>query len=126
MKRIILSTIVAMLAVMPVSFALVPAYADSKTEVCNGIGVAGGNCNDSTGATSGIGNLVSSVVEILSIVVGIAAIIMIIIAGLKFVTAGGDSNSVSSAKNTLMYALIGLVVAALAQFLVHFVLNKLG
>ncbi len=50
---------------------------------------------------------------------------MIIIGGFKYVTSTGDSASISSAKNTILYALVGLAVVSLAQVLVHFVLNKL-
>ena len=48
---------------------------------------------------------------------------MIIYAGFKYVTSGGESNSVSSAKNTLIYAIIGIIVVVLAQLIVHYVLN---
>lgn len=72
---------------------------------------------------SGVTNIVQAVVTILSYIVGVISVIMIIIAGLRYMTAGGDSNRISSAKNTLMYALIGLAIAALAQFFVHAVLN---
>jgi uncharacterized membrane protein YuzA (DUF378 family) len=63
-------------------------------------------------------------VNIFSLIVGIVAVIMIIVGGLKYITSGGDSNNVSSAKSTIIYAIIGLVVVALAQFIVQFVLNK--
>ena len=49
--------------------------------------------------------------------------IMIIIGGFKYVTSGGDTNSIASAKNTIIYAIIGIVLAALGQILVHFVLT---
>lgn len=68
---------------------------------------------------------IRAAINILSIVVGVIAVIMIIIGGLKYVTSNGDSNSISSAKNTIIYALIGIVVVALAQALVRFVLDKL-
>jgi uncharacterized membrane protein YuzA (DUF378 family) len=47
---------------------------------------------------------------------------MIVISAFRFITSGGDSNRVSSARSTLIYALIGVAVAALAQLLIHFVL----
>ena len=75
------------------------------------------------GGDKGVNSIVKAAVTILSIVVGIAAVIMVIISGLKYVTASGDPSNVSSAKNTLLYALVGLFIAALAQFLVHFVLS---
>ena len=49
---------------------------------------------------------------------------MVIVSGLKYITASGDSSSISSAKNTLIYALVGLAIAALAQIMVHFVLTS--
>jgi hypothetical protein len=49
---------------------------------------------------------------------------MIIVAGLKYIASAGDSNKVSSAKSTLIYALVGVLIAALAQLLVHFVLHQ--
>jgi hypothetical protein len=49
---------------------------------------------------------------------------MIVFGGFKYITSGGDSNNVSGAKNTIIYAIIGLVIVALAQLIVHFVLNQ--
>ena len=54
---------------------------------------------------------------------GIAPIIMIFVAGFKYMTSGGDANKVGSAKTTLIYAIIGLALAALAQLLVKTVLK---
>lgn len=73
--------------------------------------------------TNSVGKLISSVVNLLSTIVGIAAVIMIIVSGFKYVTSGGDSGGIASAKTTLIYALVGLAIAALAQVLVRFVLN---
>lgn len=103
----------------------VVALADSASsqDACAGIGVTGASCSGS-GATTSISNLLTTIVNVISVVVGIVAVIMIIVGGLKFVSSGGDTNKVSSAKGTITYALVGLVVAALAQFLVHFVLGS--
>ena len=49
---------------------------------------------------------------------------MIIVGGLRYITSGGESSNISGAKTTIIYALVGLVIVALAQFIVHFVLNK--
>lgn len=91
--------------------------------------IGNNNCTGNT-ATSGssdkISGLVKTIINIFSIVVGVVSVIMIIIAGLRYVTSGGDSNNVSGAKNTIIYAIVGLVIVALAQFIVQFVLNKLN
>jgi hypothetical protein len=57
-------------------------------------------------------------------VVGIIAVVMIIVGGLRYITSAGNDTGVAAAKKTILYALIGLVVVALAQIIVQFVLNK--
>jgi hypothetical protein len=49
---------------------------------------------------------------------------MIIVAGFRYITSGGKQESVTGAKNTILYAVIGLIIVALAQIIVRFVLNK--
>ena len=80
------------------------------------------------GSTQGAGNLTSlfkTVVDILLFLVGSIAVIMLVIGGLKYVTSNGDSNAVTSAKHTIMYAIIGIVVAFLAYAAVNFVVTQL-
>lgn len=105
----------------------VPKVASSagKDDACAALQQVDPTKKCGTGAAS-IGGLVKSIVTLLSTVVGIAAVIMIIISGFKYVTSGGDSGNIASAKTTLVYALVGLVIAALAQVLVKFVLNTAG
>jgi uncharacterized membrane protein YuzA (DUF378 family) len=123
MKSIILSifaavtiALVPVVALSGVVYAACGNGADSKGQVLQGIGETGNNCND-----NGVDNFITAVVRILSLIVGIAAIIVIILSGLKYITSAGDTAKITSAKNTLIYALIGLIVAAVAQFLVYFV-----
>lgn len=93
----------------------------SSLQISNGSSCSGGN----TGAgTKKVNQLITDAVNIFSAIVGIISVIMIIFGGFKYITSGGDSNNVSSAKNTIIYAVIGLVVVAMAQFIVQFVLNK--
>ena len=83
-----------------------------------------GSCTDSN--TDGAGSLqavAKKVVNIFSIIVGIVAVIFVIYGGFRYITSGGDSGSVGNAKNTLIYALVGLVIVALAQLIVHYVLS---
>lgn len=99
--------------------------------LCSGVnaatttsGIGDNDCKADDGNTT-INNIIKQVVNIFSLVVGIVAVIMIIVGGLKYITSGGDSSSVSSAKNTILYAIIGLVIVALAQFIVRFVFARL-
>lgn len=103
------------------AFAAGGAAGEAKNDVCKGILSAGGNCSDNG---SGLTGVIKVIINILSIVAGVAAVIMIIIGGLRYITSGGDSSGVASAKNTIIYAVVGLVVVAMAQFIVRFVLGK--
>jgi hypothetical protein len=49
---------------------------------------------------------------------------MILVSAFKYITSNGDATKIGSAKTTLIYALVGLAIAALAQALVHFVLSE--
>jgi len=64
-------------------------------------------------------------IEVLSLIIGITAVIMIIVGGLWFITANGDPQAIGRARSTVIYALIGLAVAAFAQIIVSFVIGKL-
>ncbi len=117
--------------------ALVSAT-DVKNGICNGTDLQisdTANCKPDCGKDSNgqpipcenkLNTLIKTIVNLLSVLVGIVAVIMVIVGGFKYITSGGDSNRVSSAKNTIIYALIGLVIVALAQLIVRFVLSKVG
>lgn len=93
---------------------------------CNAAGTvdSSGNvvCNPGD-ATGSVQNTITTVVNILSAVAGIAAVIMIIVGGLRYVTSAGNADSTKSAKNTILYAVVGLIIVALAQIIVHFVIH---
>lgn len=58
-------------------------------------------------------------------IVGIIAVIMLIIGGIRYVISGGDAKKVTDAKNTILYAIIGLVIAFFAYAIVNFVISSL-
>ncbi len=103
------------------------AVADNiNTSLCTGTNTATGGSSSgctTTTANGSFAHIASQIVNVFSIIVGIVAVIMVIWGGFKYITSGGDSGHVSGAKNTLIYAIIGLLIVALAQFIVHFVLT---
>lgn len=123
-KRYILVTITGLTMLAP---GLVPAMASATSitdSICQGSNVGSNTTTcDSNSSTTSLTNLAAKVISIFSVLVGVVAVIMVIFGGFKYITSGGDSNSVSGAKNTLIYAIVGLIIVALAQFIVHFVLN---
>ncbi len=93
----------------------------SKTAACEGAGLSAG-CQQTGGIT--VQGAVKMALNILSIVAGLVAVVMMIVGGFKYMTSQGESSQTASAKNTILYAVIGLVVAALAQIIVKFVLSR--
>ena len=89
-----------------------------------GTNSAGGNNQDASQATKSVNDTIATVLNLLSVAVGIIAVIMIIMGGLRYILSSGSQEKVTSAKNTLLYAVIGLIIVALAQIIVQFVLNK--
>ena len=58
-------------------------------------------------------------------IVGIVSVVMLIYGGLRYVISGGDSKKVTDAKNTILYAIIGLIISILAFAIVNFVINAI-
>lgn len=63
------------------------------------------------------------VLSLLMYIIGAVSVIMIVVGGIKYTTSNGDSNSIASAKNTVLYSVIGLIVAILGQLIILFVLD---
>ncbi|OGL37908.1 hypothetical protein A3E49_01365 [Candidatus Saccharibacteria bacterium RIFCSPHIGHO2_12_FULL_49_19] len=84
----------------------------------------GAACAGGTDAIATLNNLIARFINLLSIVVGIVSVIMIIFGGFRYITSAGRDTSVTSAKNTILYAIIGLVIVVLAQVIVRFVLQQ--
>jgi hypothetical protein len=105
------------------------AAPDIKNNVCSGannLSVTPGvsNCSDLTADTCDFNCVLTKVINIFSVIVGVIAVIMIVIGGFRYITSGGASDKVKGAKDTLIYAIIGLIIVALAQVIVRFVLSK--
>lgn len=124
---LLVATFIGMFAII---LAPVPAIAGpfdgAIGEACKGANLSN---NDKTCESAKAGDTldkrVQFIVNLLTIVVGIAAVILIIVNGLKFITSNGDSNSITSAKQGIIYAIVGLIIVALAQVIVRFVINRI-
>ena len=131
LKLMILSFSSLIMFMLPMAVAA-PAYAafdqnNINSNLCSGsngdlTGSSTGNCGDQ--ASSSVSHLITVVVNVLSVIVGVVAVIMIIVGGFRYITSAGNPEGAKSARNTILYAIIGLVIVALAQLIVHFVLNK--
>ncbi len=78
-----------------------------------------------SGTPSTVGSIINSITNILFWIVGVASVIALIVGGLQYITSAGDPGRTKTAKDTIMYAVIGLVVAILAYAIVNFVLTHI-
>ncbi len=133
-KTVILSLFAAL--VLSLSFAGLsqPAYAQGSIadNVCKGILDAEGQArNNGTTAASctetgdnTFSSLAKRIINLFSIVVGAVSVIMIIIGGFRYIISGGDSAGVTGAKNTILYAVVGLVIVLFAQVIIRFIFTN--
>lgn len=121
--RNIIITIAAMLGVAALPVALVSAANNCSDAVsCIQSGSDGVNSKGS-GSADELPDRIKTIVNIMLFLLGAIAVIMIIIGGIRYTTSNGDASSVKGAKDTILYAVIGLVVAILAYAIVNFVLG---
>ncbi|MDP4038445.1 MAG: pilin [bacterium] len=88
-------------------------------------GVSGGaGCAKGTGAVDSLPKQIQNITNTLLFIIGIAAVIMLIVGGLMYIFSGGDSENTKKAKDTILYAVIGIVVALLSFAIVSFVIGR--
>ncbi len=102
---------------------------DLNSEACQGI-TNSTVCKDAAAGRTdnpifGPNGALTRVISVLSMVLAVIAVIVLVIAGIRFAVSQGNPQSVGNVRNTVIYAIVGLVVAALAQGLVQLVLTKL-
>lgn len=128
--------------VLSAAFVLVPVYAvmaqpatafaifeNSKNDACKGAQLSDtatvDKCEDAKkNAEKTLNSTLATAINLFSLFIAVVAVITIMIAGLRYITANGDAGNISNARNTLLYAVIGLIIAAFAQIIVKFVLQK--
>lgn len=86
---------------------------NSQSEVCKGTG------------KNSLFTLVENIINLLLVIIGIISVIMIIVGGIRYTTSGGDAGQTKMAKDTILYAIIGLVVAIMSYSLVNWVIGRL-
>lgn len=108
--------------------ALAPVASTVSAQVCtgsatkcigDGVKKSGGDQN-----TTPLEANIKTITNVLLFLLGAIAVIMIIIGGIRYVTSNGDSSATKAAKDTILYAVIGLIVAILAYAIVNFVITS--
>ena len=118
-------TAVLALALTASAFISAPTYAAGDCDYKKGLsGAVDKDCSQGDGQATSLfdqDGVVNTIINTALFIVGILSVIMIIYSGIRYVTAHGDKSQVESAKNTLMYAVVGLVISIVAYAIVQWV-----
>lgn len=100
------------------------ASANSGIDICSGDGAGSIYCENRSDGETKVNSIVGNVVNVLLMAVGVISIIMIVVGGILFALSSGDAQKAAKARNTVLYAVIGLVVSLFAAAIVNFVFNR--
>jgi len=136
MKNVIKKSLQALLIVPALALGVTAAAnmvsspvanaAECTSDASGGLG-GGAGCaqgKDQQADLFGESGIFKTITNVLLFIIGAISVIMLIIGGIRYVVSGGDSGAVTSAKNTILYAIVGIVVAILAYALVNFVITS--
>lgn len=127
LKHLIAALSIGLAVITPLALPVMVSAQSNVPSICEGVKATGSPCEPvETEPRDRLAAILKTIIDIFSMIVGFVAVLMIIVGGFKYVTSGGDSGNISSAKNTIIYALVGLAIVALSQFIVRFVLAKVA
>lgn len=124
-----------LLSIFVVGFILAPTQSAFAAQVLGGFcGTSGASsttvCQESNAQSRSTANPIITdigvAIKIVSYAIGIMAVFVMIVSGLRFVMSNGNSNTIAQVRSGIFYAVIGIMVAALAQIFVAFVLDKIS
>lgn len=131
-----LQSIARLVAVVPALALAVGLFTPVGVQTAGALGISGGansaagddqadTCifRDGEGEECGT-DIFKTITNVLLFIIGAVSVIMLIIGGIRYTVSGGDSSAVQSAKNTILYAIVGIVVAILAYAVVNFVIGS--
>ena len=128
MKRI-LTKIIALTLVALGAITLMPAESYAVTDVCNTAGLSeevrdAAGCNNNT--KNALPDIIKGILLTVIAAAGLVAVIFVIIGGVNYMTSTGDPGKAKKAKDTILYALIGLVISVLSFAIVNFVIGGMS
>ena len=143
MKSLILKTAFSLVVMLGLLAPTIPISTNSvlavdTKSVCEGIGAVGGDSSCGTTKTAAecknnpnaagceVNSAVVNIINLISWAAGIVAVIMVMLGGFWYITSNGDAAKATRGRTTIMYALIGLVIVALAQVIVRFVIGLIA
>lgn len=126
LKNILISTLTVAVMVFGVSII----YQTGNTEIAGAINseiTSGMNATSAGTSTPTDANVViKNVTNIMFFIIGAVSVIMLIYGGIRYTTSGGNTNSVTAAKNTVIYSIVGLVISIFAYAIVNFIVTNVN
>lgn len=122
--RNIKNAFIALALMAGVGLAVVPAGTASAVNVFDQCGGNGGSEVCKAQGTDNATSLMRNVINTLLFILGGIAVIMIVIGGIKYTTSNGNAADVKSAKDTVLYSVVGLIVAIMSYAIVNFVIDR--
>lgn len=124
MKKTIRTAMAGLLLVpaLALGVTVVTGTAEVAAQVGNGLNAV--NTGEGPTNLTGDGGVFLTVVNVMLFIIGAIAVIMLIYGGIRYTTSGGNANNVTAAKNTIIYAVIGLIVAIFAFAIVNWVVSE--
>lgn len=122
-KRMFLASVVGAFVVLLFTFAFAPStQAAFNLSISEGASSARGvdQAADLFGATG----IFTTISNVMLFIVGAISVVMIVLGGLRYVISGGNTTNVAAAKNTILYAVVGLVISMLAYAIINFVISS--
>lgn len=127
------SLVIALALAVVGFFMLAPASANAydvinHSGVCSkapGSAACQDNSSSKTDPLTGSNGLILKVSRIIAVAAGIVAVIMIIVGGFKFIVSGGEAQAVASAKKTILFSVVGLIVIALSETIFTFIVGNI-
>jgi hypothetical protein len=120
MKKLLATCMIAFALLFPTPvFAQVNVFPQCGTNdlgnsrVCNG-----------GGKLFGAGSIWNRILNTITYLGGAAAVLVIVIAGIRYILSGGDQSQITMAKNTILYAAVGLIIAMMANAIINFILTN--
>lgn len=99
---------------------------DSTDQICEGVKAISGQACDTADGSTRLSNAVKVAIRILQLIAGLLSVFYLIYAGIKFITSSGGSDGVKTAKNTILYVAIGIIIVLIAEGIIRFVLVRFG
>lgn len=129
-KRIVSAALVVPAVALSIGLFAQPTPANAAFDKGLTEGAKSAQGKDQTGdaeslfGDNGQGGIFRTITNVMLFIIGAISVIMLIVGGIRYVVSGGDSTQVTNAKNTILYAIVGIVVAILAFAVVNFVIGS--